>query len=124
MIEGFPIETAPLTDYEKGLVNPMVKGFSTKIGEKNAITNREIQEKMKVAGFKVNPARIRKLINHIRMHGLVKNLVATSKGYYIEVSPAKIKQYKKSLEERAGAILALSKTFVYETKVEQTRIFN
>jgi len=104
MLTGFEDVTYKLSDYEKKLVQPMVRGLQTKIGEKNAITNKEMVKKMKEAGYKISAPRIRKLIHHIRKEKLVLNLIATSKGYYISTDPKEIENYKKSLKQRIESI--------------------
>ena len=52
-------------------------------------------------------ARIRKLINHIRVNGLVECLMATSNGYYITEDPWEMKRYIESLQGREDAICAV-----------------
>ena len=42
MIKGFENETAPLSDYEQSLLPLFIQGFTTKLGKKNAITNKQI----------------------------------------------------------------------------------
>ena len=125
MIDGFETETAPLSEYEKSLVAPMIAGLKTKLGQGNAITNKVICAKMKTAGYKCTPVRVRKIINHIRTKRLLHNLVASSRGYYIETDPVKILAYKKSLKERAKAILAVSESFIIENSPsKQGTLFN
>ena len=58
-----------------------------------------------------NGARIRKVINHIRIKGLVQNLVANSKGYYIETDVQSIENYKQSLRDRIASIQAVLNSF-------------
>lgn len=113
MIDGFSEETSPLSDYEKDTLLPlMIKGLSPRYGVENAITNSEM-----VAGLKkmecrsVTPARIRKLINHIRLNKLVTNLISSSKGYYRSFDYEEIKAYQTSLMQRASAITEVAKSF-------------
>lgn len=113
MINGFDEETKPLTEDELALVPLFVRSLSTKIGKENAITNTEIRKRLKDKGIEVgsDPARIRKIINHIRLNKLVKNLLAGSNGYWVETDPERIEEYKMSLMQRATAILAIWKTY-------------
>ena len=83
MIKGFENETAPLSDYEQSLLPLFIQGFTTKLGKKNAITNKQICSRMKAIGHDVNDTRIRKIINHIRNNNLVSVLLASSKGYWV-----------------------------------------
>lgn len=112
MINGFEEETKPLTEEEEKLVPLFVKGLSGKIGKANAITNAQIKSTLEAKGIKVgDPARIRKIINHIRIRGLVKNVIASAGGYWVENDPEEIAKYKASLLQRATAILAIWKTY-------------
>lgn len=112
MINGFEEETKPLNEEEMALVPIFVKGLSGKVGKANAITNSEIKKSLEAKGIKAgDPARIRKIINHIRIHGLVKNVIASANGYWVENDPEEIAKYKASLLQRATAILAIWKTY-------------
>jgi hypothetical protein len=115
MITNFETQTEPLTPEELQLVPMFIEGLKTKIGKDNSITGGEIQkafaEKM---NLKVGGARIRKIINHIRINGLVKYLCATSKGYYVANKKAEIEEYLTSLHERISA-----QTKVYTVLKEQ-----
>lgn len=112
MIVGFEEETEELTQYELEVLVPiMVKGLSTKIGSKSAITNKRIREKLSEKDIDVSDPRIRKVINYIRMNLLVKNLIASSKGYYISTDIKEIEEYRQGLISRANAILKLAKTY-------------
>ena len=108
MINGFQIQTEPLNDYEQNTLLPVIcTGLRTKVGEARAITNSAITKAMKGAGYILNEARVRKIINHIRVNGLVKRLIATSKGYYIATSRQEMEQYIDSLRGREQAIRAV-----------------
>ena len=70
MVKLFEKETAPLTEYERETLLPiMVKCLSRKKGKESAITNETMCEKMEEKGYKMSTARVRKIINHIRMNG-------------------------------------------------------
>lgn len=84
MIKGFENETKPLTNYEQDILLPVVvKGLKGKIGVANAVSNSHICKSLSAAGYDVTEVRIRKIINHIRVNGLVFFLIASGKGYYI-----------------------------------------
>ena len=110
MINGFE-ETKPLTTTEFSMLPLFVKGLSTKIGEANAITNDQMIKALAAKSFYLTPARVRKIINHIRVKKLLKNLVATSNGYYIENDTEKLNTYIESLRQRADAILAVANSY-------------
>ena len=108
MIQGFTQQTEPLNEYERDTLLPVIcRGLMTKVGEGMAITNTAITKAMKGAGYQLNEARLRKIINHIRVNGLVKWLIATSKGYYIATSGDEVQQYIESLRGREDAIRAV-----------------
>ena len=105
MINGFQIQTEPLNDYERNTLLPVIcTGLRNKVGEAKAITNAAITKAMKGAGYILTEARLRKIINHIRVNGLVKRLIATSKGYYIATTRQEMEQYIESLKGREMAI--------------------
>ena len=105
MIGGFEDQTQPLTDYEREVLLPIIiLGLKTKIGEDNAINSKVIERKLKEKGYNISGARLRKIINHIRINGLIHCLMASSKGYWIENDKEKVKTYINSLEQRADAI--------------------
>ena len=108
MLNGFAQQTEPLTDYERDTLLPVIcRGLITKVGEAKAITNAAITRAMKGAGYQLNEARVRKIINHIRTTGLIKWLIATSKGYYIATSRQEMEDYIGSLRGREQAIRAV-----------------
>lgn len=111
MIINFEEYTAPLSETEKQLIPLFLLGLRGKVGEKNAVNSGKMERGLRVMGHKVNGARIRKIINHIRINNLLPNLIATSKGYYIETDKTKIKLYVESLRARAQAIMAVADSY-------------
>lgn len=105
MIQGFDKQTEPLNDYEQNILLPViVRGLETKIGQGKAITNAAITKAMRRAKYQLDEARVRKIINHIRINGMIKCLIATSKGYYIATSREEMENYIESLRGREDAI--------------------
>ena len=101
----FEKETAKLTEYEMEKVLPvMVKALRNKVGRENAITNGTMVEKMREHGYDVCETRIRKIINHIRIHGLIDCLMASNSGYYITKDKKEMENYCQSLLGREEAI--------------------
>lgn len=104
MINLFEEQTAPLNEYEKDILMPVIiKGLKLKIGRKNAVTNSYIVKRLK-PDYCIDSIRLRKIINHIRTHDLIPALIATSKGYYIAQEEEELKDYEKSLLGREEAI--------------------
>ena len=71
------------------------------------ITLLRTVKRLKERGLKVDEARIRKIINHIRINGMVIGLIATSDGYYIAQTQSEIDNYLQSLKGRENAIKAV-----------------
>lgn len=119
MIINFEIETAPLTEGEKKVAVNLSANFKYYIGKENAITGEKIIEHYnktmpKDFGYaKMSGPRLRKVINYIRLNGMVTNLIATSKGYYVSEDKAEIATYVKSLTQRAEAINKIASTYKY-----------
>lgn len=108
MLEGFYEQTQPLTQYEEEILLPvMVKCLKRHKGEKRVITNKQMCEALEANGYKAGAARIRKVINHIRINGLVEFLVANSKGYFVATSKDEVKSHISSLMGREQAINAV-----------------
>lgn len=92
---------------ERLMVGHFIVGLKNHVGAANAITNAAMLKHLKATspGLRLSGPRIRKIINYIRCHRLVENVVATSNGYYIETDPGKLLEYVESLRDRASAIL-------------------
>lgn len=76
-------QTHELTDKELTYIPFITSKLSLNIGKEMAVTNKYICRKLEINGMKVSGPRFRKIIQHIRIHGLIPCLVATSKGYYV-----------------------------------------
>ena len=108
MIKGFENETKPLTNYERDVLLPVVvNGLKGKIGAAKAVSNSHICKSLRAAGYDVTEVRIRKIINHIRVNGLVFFLIASGKGYYIAEKRQEVAEYIESLKGRENAIKAV-----------------
>ena len=65
-ITGFEKQTHELTAYEMTVILPkVVKQLKTKIGRKNAVTNKHVCEKFVEYGYQLTPPRFRKIIKQI-----------------------------------------------------------
>jgi len=108
MIAGFENQTEPLNDYERDVLLPViVRGLQTKLGRKKAITNAQMVVALKNAGYhSVNQPRIRKIINFIRIQGLITNLIASNNGYWIETNIDERRKYVQGVKDRAQSMLA------------------
>lgn len=109
MITGFSEQTKPLSDYEREVLVPIVaNGMLWHQGRKNAVTSSQICQSLRRKGFKIDGPRLRKVMNHIRINGLVGCVIAKSEGYWVSDDTNEIREYIQSLEERASSIMAVS----------------
>lgn len=108
MITLFEDQTQPLSKEEKEKTVPnFIKFLSVKIGKENAVTSAKIIQAYKDKGKEMSGAKVRKVINYIRMNNLIKGLIATSSGYYVSNDYKEIRQYINSLSDRIKAIEAV-----------------
>lgn len=108
MLYGFENETKPLSGYEQDTLLPIiVMGLMNKVGAASAVSNSHICKSLRSQGYKVTEVRVRKIINHIRTHGLVTCLIASGKGYYRAESRQEVVDYIESLKGRENAIKAV-----------------
>nr|DAI42416.1 MAG TPA: hypothetical protein [Caudoviricetes sp.] len=115
-LKGFENETATLSQYELNEVLPIVICYlSGRIGKRMAIKNRYICQKIRELDLEITEARIRKIINHIRVNNIIPCLIATSSGYYISYDKEELNDYIDSLIGRRDAINA-----VIEAMIEQS----
>lgn len=110
MINNFEDFTAELTDYEKNDIVPaLVERLKVRVGSSQAIRNKELCRILTANGLKgLSEARVRKCINYIRRKGLVKHLIANSKGYFVATSIEQAERYIHSLHQREYAIKAVA----------------
>lgn len=105
MIKGFSNETSPLNDYELRVLLPVIlAGLKDKQGKRNAVTNGYIIGRLKQQGYRIDAARLRKVINHIRTNDLIPGLIATSEGYFLAEDEQELMDYEDSLRGREEAI--------------------
>ena len=114
MLEGFELETAPLNDYERTVLVPvLVKALSVRINPEGdldkdgPVTGAYAIAKMKELGYVISGPRWRKLIHHIRVNNLVPRLCASSKGYWVESDLERYMQWIGSIQGRIDALIAV-----------------
>ena len=118
MVNFFEEITEELNDYERLTISPLiVKGLSMKIGKENVITNGEMRKGLlNKYSIKISDARMRKIIQYIRLGGFVERLIATSKGYYVSENKEELLQYEESLMQRAASIEEIAKQINFQTR--------
>jgi len=118
MINKFENETAPLNKIELSAAAIIASAlYKFHIGEEKAVNAQHICNSLaerfpQYRTTKQTPyltgARIRKIINHIRINNLCPNVVASSKGYYVSNNAQELQEYVQSLRQRAAAINAVA----------------
>jgi len=105
---GFDEYTQPLNDYERDTLLPLITwGLRCKHGAQHTIAGSTIVRKMREQGYKLDGPRLRKIINHIRLHNIIPCLVSTSKGYYVATTDSEIAECITSLQSRVEATQAI-----------------
>lgn len=103
MIQNFERLTCRLSEYEKNILLPAVLEILVRCrGKSKAITNKRMIRNH-LQKYAVNPARLRKVLHHIRTKGMVEGLMATSRGYYVADNREELVKYVISLEGRIRA---------------------
>ena len=127
MVTGFEDITNELTPFETKVILPMVvaswskkdpahkeivlmKDMIAKTNDYcqkyNICSSRELKSgviRVSKKPYKTTGPRMRKVIHHIRTRGLIKDLVATSNGYFRTDDPKEIANFIKSCRERANS---------------------
>lgn len=112
MIEGFEDFTGELSEQEEAIAKILVDAFPKwYTGVERAVTNGRICKGLKKEfHIDMDQPRIRKIISHLRITRRVPNLLANSKGYYVENDPALVQAYIRSVRGRIDAMTALVKS--------------
>ena len=109
MLENFEKQTAPMTQEERKLVQPIIKLLkkykkSNPVKSNNLcyVINARICAK-KFDNYIINGVRLRRIVNHIRTNALLP-VIATNRGYYVSEDKVEIRKQIKSLYQRAYSI--------------------
>jgi hypothetical protein len=101
MLKGFEEYTSRLTNGDTWVAITVSKWFGVGVG--HAIKCSTIIKRLEMIGVSMQPARLRKIIHHIRTAKAVENLIATEKGYFIAENDEELLNYKLSLKQRISA---------------------
>lgn len=101
MLPGFEEHTRDLDEQERKLVRLFIESFKTRIGKENAITNKQIREKLKDR-YKLSDSRVRKIISVVCELDPFGDYIlkATSDGYFLTKDEKDIMEYANSLKGR------------------------
>lgn len=121
MITRFENHTAPLSaTTRQEMVPHVVALLSERRGKAARITNTQIRHKLQelVGGEAlVAEATLRAIIHEIRIDGLVPDLVASERGYYVAVDEADLQEYLESLQERVRSIQAVRRSLFQHSRL-------
>lgn len=87
-LKGFKDWTKELNDVERDFYVPkVISELQHHVGKKNAISNRIMCQTFEFRyGWKIPPARFRKMIEYIRIEGLLFGVCSSGNGYFIAES--------------------------------------
>lgn len=128
-MKNFEEFTHNLTDGEKWTAELLVLFFADRTGKKNTFRNQDLQAYLeRVHGVVHSAPRIRKIIQYIRMKGMIKGLIATGRGYWVTTDPEELKSWIESMKERENAVRASRKAGERDLSdllksLEQTKLF-
>lgn len=108
MIKGFEEYTGELSEYEEEFILPLIHDIlCNAVGKGNAITNKELVDKLRFVDMKTSGPRIRHMIHILRVSDTISQLIATSDGYYITNDVEELRNYLQSLTDRIKTISAV-----------------
>lgn len=106
MVTTFETQTENLSEYELSIIPKVIEQMNfirrpRKSYEVCQFLNDELQ--LILMKHKISPTRLRKLVNHIRVNGILP-VIATSEGYFVSFEREVIEKQIKSLYERSSSI--------------------
>jgi hypothetical protein len=111
MVINFEEYTATLSEGEVVMAEWLATQLPAYVGKERAISNHRLRWILFDNYSNVTPARVRKLINYIRINCLVENLVAGKNGYYVASTREEVETYVLSLRQRAASIMHVAESF-------------
>lgn len=143
MVTGFQKVTNELTHFEKTTILPMIiESWRRKDSDKeekilmkdmiksvnafcsaNSIYNYRLlksgEKRPHKKTYHITGPRMRKVIHDIRTSGAIKNLIATSDGYFRSNDPKKIADFIKSCIERSNSFMDVANAMIYHNQLNQ-----
>lgn len=127
MVENFEEYTKPMSEDDFKLMEVVKRGLLPR-RKINPILSKEIMAAVnpRLAEYgvksKLSEARLRKIVNHLRVHSLLC-VMGNTKGYYVSDDPEEIASNIRSLHDRSRGIMAAAKGLeVFLLPKEQTAI--
>ena len=108
MIKGFEHITRDLEPKEREVVFCVVEILKERKGKGQAITNKQISQIVaRVTGTKLSPPRMRKIINLIRVRGILPGIIGWNTGYFLAQEEEEWRDGMIGLQDRIEAITAV-----------------
>lgn len=104
MIDGFETYSPELTEEDKKVAQWIARGIERRVGKDRAITNKEMRERLKERNIQLSGPKVRKIVQYIRVSGLVPLLMATSEGYCVARDLEEFDQYLESFRQRTRSM--------------------
>lgn len=113
MVENFEEITKTLTPDEEMMLPVIMRGlkahsYADPIKGPDIVIAVNSQKQKYGFRLNLNEARLRKIVNHIRVNALLP-VMATSSGYYVSDDPETIESQVRSLVDRAEGIRAAAR---------------
>ena len=119
MIQGFEQQTAPLNDYEREVLLPViVRGLLKRVGKSRRVSSTRIIDGMNAAHYRLDGPRLRKIINHIRSNDIIVGLVSDGKGYFVASTASEIDECIVSLQGRVDATQAIIRALQRQRQIK------
>lgn len=126
MLYGFDEQTSPLTEVEEHVLLPLiVQGLKNRtnadgdIDKDGPVTEIYACRKLNALGHNITGPRWRKIINYIRVRGIVPRLCASSKGYWVETDDERYMKWIGSIQGRIDALVAVRDSAIKELPLEK-----
>ena len=124
MLKDFEVITTDLNNFEMNKVIPLVvRGIRNYVGKDNAITGAKIIQRMNesnlLGSYNLNPVKLRKIIQVIRLRGDIGYLCSSNKGYYLASNIQELDDCIESLEQRISQQELVVKSLVWQRRQYQ-----
>ena len=76
------METTRMNDYERDVLVPLVCDMLTQAGGL-PLSSMRIAESIRRTGHAASTRQVRRVINHIRVHGIIPCVASSPKGFFV-----------------------------------------
>lgn len=97
------MDTKRMNDYERDVLVPLVCDLLMQAGGL-PLSSMRIAEAIRRTGHVASTRQVRRVINHIRVHGLIPCVASSPKGFFVASNESEISECIGTLESLADAI--------------------